>query len=52
MNLTIHPIRATLAIGSLALTGYMMIVGIAIPDAWWVIATGLCLFYVEGVKQA
>ena len=46
--MTLHPIRATLAIGSLAATVYMMVTGIPIADAWWVIVTGLALFYVEG----
>lgn len=43
----IHPIRATLAIVSVFATIYMVIFGTAIPDAWWVIVTGLALFYVE-----
>lgn len=42
----IHPIRATLAIGSIGVTAFMMITGIAVPDAWWVIVTGLSLWYV------
>ena len=47
----IHPIRAVLALGSLALTGYMLITGIVISDAWWIIVTALCLFYVEAIKK-
>ena len=50
--MTIHPIRATLAISSLGATIYMLIQGIEIPDAYWVIVTGLALFYVEGAKEA
>ncbi len=42
----VNPIRATLAIGSIGVTAYMMIVGLAVPDAWWVIVTGLALWYV------
>lgn len=42
-----HPVRALLAITALAATIYMLIVGTPIPDAWWVIVTGLALFYVE-----
>lgn len=45
-----HPVRALLALGSLGLTGYMLVEGIAIPEAWWVIVTGLCLYYIETVK--
>ena len=47
----VHPVRAILALASLALTGYMLIVGIVIPDAWWIIVTALCLFYVEAVAK-
>jgi len=43
----IHPIRASLAIGSLAATVYFIVVDISIPDAWWVIVTGLALWYVS-----
>lgn len=43
----IHPVRATLALASLGVTAYLIISGIAVPDAWWVIVTGLALFYVE-----
>lgn len=49
MNILVkQSIRATLAIGSLAATVYFIVAGIDIMDAWWVIVTGLSLFYVEG----
>lgn len=48
----VHPIRALLALTSLAATVYMIIAGLAVPDAWWVIVTGLCLYYVEGIKSS
>lgn len=47
----IHPIRAILALTSLGATIYMLIESIAIPDAWWIIVTGLALFYVESIKR-
>ena len=47
----IHPIRACLAIGAVGATIYMVIAGMAIPDAWWVIVTGLALFYVESLTK-
>ena len=46
----IHPVRAALALTSLGATIYMLNVGIVIPDAWWIIVTGLALFYVEAAK--
>lgn len=48
----IHPIRATLAIGSWGLTGYMLITGIVIPEAWWVIVTAVSVFYFTGTQEA
>ena len=48
----VHPIRALLAITALAATVYMLVAGIVPPDAWWVITTGLCLYYVESVKHS
>lgn len=47
-----HPVRAILALGSLGLTGYMMVNDIPISDAWWIIVTALCLFYVEAIKPS
>lgn len=47
----VHPVRALLALGSLAITAYMMLTRIPIPGEWWIIVTGLCLYYVEGVKN-
>ena len=44
-----HPVRALLALSSLAATIYMLVAAVAIPDAWWVIVTGLALFHVESV---
>ncbi len=44
----LHPIRASLAVLSLLATIYFIVVGIEIMDAWWVIVTGLALFYVSG----
>ncbi len=46
-KLKVHPIRAALAVISLLATIYMLVFGVAIPDAWWIIVTGLALFYVE-----
>ncbi len=48
----VHPIRALLALSSLGATIYMLIYSIAIPEAWWIIVTGLCLFYVEAFKSS
>ncbi len=50
MGTKIHPIRAALAVIALAATIYMLIAGLAIPDAWWIIVTGLTLFYVESMS--
>ena len=47
----IHPVRAILAISSLGATVYMLVTGLIIPDAWWIIVTALCLFYVEAVGK-
>ena len=47
----VHPIRAILALSSLAATVYFLVVGVVIPDAWWIIVTALCLFYVEAFKS-
>ena len=30
-----HPVRASLALGTLALVGYLLIVGTTVPDALW-----------------
>lgn len=46
----IHAIRASLAVISLLATIYMLTFGVPVPDAWWIIVTGLCLYYVEGLK--
>jgi len=48
----VHPVRAILALGSLGVTAYMLINGLAIPEAWWIIVTGLCLFYVEAFRSS
>jgi len=47
----IHPVRAALAVISLLSTIYMLIAGLQIPDAWWIIVTALALFYVEAIKS-
>ena len=47
-----HPVRAALALLSLAATIYMLMAGITIPDAWWIIVTGLALFYVEAADSS
>ena len=46
-KLKVHPVRAALALISLAATIYMLVAGLVIPDAWWIIVTGLALFYIE-----
>lgn len=46
MKTEVHPVRAILAVGAVGITAFMMITGIAVPDAWWVIVTGLALWYV------
>lgn len=48
----IHPVRAILALSSLTFTGWMLANGMIVPDAWWIIVTALCLFYVETVKPS
>jgi len=50
-KLKLHPIRASLALVSLAATIYMLIAGVPIPDAWWIIVTGLALYYVEATAS-
>lgn len=50
--MNIHPIRATLAVVSLLATIVFLWVGADIPDAWWVIVTGLALFYVEDLRHS
>jgi hypothetical protein len=47
----IHPIRAALAISSWGITGYMLIVGLAIPEAWWTIVGGVSVFYFTGTRE-
>lgn len=41
----IHPVRASLALIAWLVTGYMMVVGIPIADAWWAIVGGVSVFY-------
>ena len=47
----VHPVRAVLAVISLLATVFMLCKGMTIPEAWWVIVTGLVLFYAEAVKN-
>lgn len=41
----IHPVRATLAVGTLVVTAYLLVVGIDVPDAWWTFLGGIGVFY-------
>ena len=41
----LHPIRASLAVGVVAATIYMMAVGMVIPEAWWVALGAVITFY-------
>lgn len=47
----VHPVRAILALSSLALTGWMLARGMPVPGEWWIIVTGLCLYYAETLKK-
>ena len=47
----VHPVRAILALSSLGVTAYMVVTQIPVPEPWWIIVTGLCLYYVEGIKS-
>lgn len=46
----LNPVRASLAIGSVGATIYMIVVGISVPEAWWIIVTGLAMFYVDSQR--
>ena len=48
----VHPVRALLSLISLGITAYMVVNEIAVPEGWWIIVTGLCLYYVEGIKSS
>jgi len=41
----IHPVRASLAVGVVAATIYMMATGRTIPEAWWVALGAVVTFY-------
>jgi len=47
----IHPVRATLAISSWFATIGFLAFGIAIPDAWWAIVSGINVFYFVASKE-
>ena len=43
--MNIHPIRATLAVGTLAVTAFLLVTGKPIADAWWAIVGVVNAFY-------